>query len=371
VFLFRPMQLARYLEEVWTFRDPVLFDEPTELEVPFALVGQEGTSGVPLPVPPLVWKHLIYAYMIENTRAYEIFGRVVAEYAFGERLGTPSNETQRWLRTTEQLFYAPDAPFQIHSFTSYIRNDPRSARRNAYHRMFGTDLNHGTDDGRPYPYPRAPASNSDFASTWEQLLREVWRGFENERNAVGPSPVDNAAIATLCRRLDDMLSVRREGGNLNREELAYTATMSWFHLTLSFNSAVVLDLEAQAEAPEDRLLKLGERVGLPAHSRSAAYFRLADNMAFILRMIENGQFNNDVTAETLYELPPPGQSTEIRDAMQANIRDWSIATGRDMKSRPVSVEAPAPRPVRPPPRPIAPTTTSNGRGQITRETLPV
>ena len=39
--------------------------------------------------PPGLWDHLIYAYMVENTRVYEIFRRVLEEYAYGERLGVP------------------------------------------------------------------------------------------------------------------------------------------------------------------------------------------------------------------------------------------------------------------------------------------
>src|SRR5262245_25423519 len=49
------------------------------------------------------WDHLIYAYMIENTRVYEIFRRVLHEFLHGEKLGTPIPESQRWLRTTEEL----------------------------------------------------------------------------------------------------------------------------------------------------------------------------------------------------------------------------------------------------------------------------
>lgn len=363
VFALTPMQLARFLEQVWSGRNQLIFPQPTGLEVPAALQNQEAASGVPLPPPPYVWKHLIYAYMIENTRVFEIFARVIAEFAFGERLGTPTNLTQRWLRTTEQLFFSADSPFQIYSFTSYVRPDPRAIRRNSYQRMFGMDLNHGTDDGRPYAYPRAAAANTDFATTWEQLLREVWRGYENRRNAVGQRPTDEAAIATLARTLDDMMRARREGGNLNREELAHTAAMSWFHLALAFDSPVVMDLEAQANAPEDRLFKIGERVGLPAHSRSGAYFRLADNMALILRAIELRQFNTPATATALYEDtpgPPPQPPSTTQLAMVANIRDWSLATGRDLKSRPVSLEAPAPVPVRAPVRPSS-SPSRNGR----------
>src|SRR4051812_6192158 len=49
-----------------------------------------------------IWDHLIYAYMIENTRVYEIMGRVIAEYTQGERLGIlQRDEAYQWLRTTE------------------------------------------------------------------------------------------------------------------------------------------------------------------------------------------------------------------------------------------------------------------------------
>ena len=38
------------------------------------------------------------------------------------------------------------------------------------------DLNHGSDDGKPYPYIKAEAANSEFVATFEEFLREVWVG---------------------------------------------------------------------------------------------------------------------------------------------------------------------------------------------------
>jgi hypothetical protein len=112
---------------------------------------------------PVLWDHLIYAYMIENTRIYEIFRRVVHEFLHGEKLGVPGTErgppgvletaeSQRWLRTTEELFYRDPPPFFITAVTGYVRPDIQATRRNAYQRMFGMDLNHGTDDNKPYAY---------------------------------------------------------------------------------------------------------------------------------------------------------------------------------------------------------------------------
>jgi hypothetical protein len=367
VFASHPMLLSRYLEELWINR-PNPLNPPSQLRVPPQLVPQEAQSQLPLPAGPIWWEHLIYAYMIENTGTYRIFRRVVEEYAYGERLGTPTDGTQQWLRTTEQLFYSDHAPYQIHTLVSWIRPDLCATRRNAYFRMFGMDLNHGTDDSRPYPYPRAAAANTEFAPTFERLLREVWVGIENFGNTGGADPTDDATIANLAELIDNMLSVRREGGNLDREELIHVAVMSWFHLTLSYDSDVVNDLEAQANSPEERLLKVGERVGLPAHSRSAAYFRLADDMSFALRSIEAALFNTLPNAPDLYDPNQP-----IGQAMQSIIRDWSNATGRDLKRRPVSLAPSITQPARPPAQPIVPVPAGppgNGRVPVSRETLP-
>jgi hypothetical protein len=370
VFNLHPMQLARYLEETWINRDTGgALPSPDLLEVPNQLRNQEATSFVVPPLPTsVIWDQLVYAYMVENTRAYEIFRRVLEEFLYGERLGSPSNASHHWLRTTEQLFYSADAPLRIYSLTSWVRPDPRATRRNAYFRMFGMDLNHGTDDNRPYPYPRAAASNTEFVPNWEEFLREVWRGIENFTNSSGPKPTDDATIANLARTLDDMMSVRREAGNLTRDELLHVSTMSWFHLTVSFDSPIVVDLEAQGNSPEERLLKVGQRVGLPAHSRSGAYFRLADDMSFILRAVEAAQFNTVAGAQTLYDKNATPQ--DIFNAMNAIIRDWSTASGRDMKARRVSMTAPQTKPIRPPVRPIV-SASQNGQTQMTRETLPI
>ena len=331
-------------------------------------------SGTPPPTveivgryPPRLWDHLIYAYMIENTRVYEIFRRVLEEFAFGERLGVPTDESQRWLRTTEALFYRDNPPFQIYSLTSWIRPDIRAMRRNAYQRMFGMDLNHGTDDNRPYPYPRATAANTEFAATFEALLREVWRAIENVRNQVGANQTDVTTIANLARALFDMLRVRRQEqfGNFGREELWYSSTLDWMHLTLSFNTPIVHDLKAEANSAAERLQKIGERVGLPAHSRSDSYFRLATNMSLILRELELGTFNDpNGGAPALF------QTGVFQAAMQEIITHWSIATGRDVKAWPVAVTAAQPSPIRPAPRPfVAMPSSGNGRVQVSRDAI--
>ena len=206
LFLLHPLDLTALLELAWDRR----LEQPVTLGRPFhrsdlnrfedTWFGNQSVTG-PLPIfpggrrplqvditpllaaidptqesPPIrpynevLWDHLIYAYMIENTRAYEIFRRVVHEFAHGERLGSASPETQQWLRSTEELFYRDPPSFFISAITSHIRPDQEGTRRNSYQRLLGMDLNHGAADNKPYSYVRAEASNKEFVGTFEELL---------------------------------------------------------------------------------------------------------------------------------------------------------------------------------------------------------
>src|SRR5215208_251659 len=350
VFLYHPIQLVGLLEAAWAERFQT---DVRRSPIPELPGGQDGSGFLDILLKLLciempnrdgncrnaiVFDHLIYAYMIENTRIYEIFRRVLHEYLHGERLETPSEETQRWLRVTEELFYRDTPPFFAFQLTSHIRPDIRATRRNAYYRMFGMDLNHGTDNGSLYPYERAAASNRDFVPTFEAFLREVWRGIINARNQIGPNTTDDAAIADLAGRLSHMLKDRRENGNLSREEFFFVATMSWFHLTVEFDSPIVKDLKANGSNPAERLRAIGERVGLPAHGRAHDLFNLADPMSRLLIAIESGSLSNVANVPVLYTggpppLPPP---TPLRNDIQTIITNWASATGRNMKAKPVT-----------------------------------
>jgi hypothetical protein len=336
LFNLHPLEIAAIIERHWQGRvtpPPPLAPFPANPLVNAAFVDNPFAGG-PFPNPH---PHLIYAYMVENTRIFDIFRRLCTEYVQGERLEIPTLDGQRWLRNTEELFFRDPPPFLSFTLTSQLRPDPNASRRNAYYRMFGLDLNHGTDDNKPYPYVKAAAANREFVPTLELLLTEVWRGVTNAANTSGPSDTDNVAIATLATRLDDMLRVRRGGataaptagvGNLAREEFWFTAAMSWFHLTIAYNSPIVMGLRADATSPEDRLRKLGERVGLPCHAKSQAFFILADQMSLFLRQIEAGAYSTTATARALYNPPVDQMMTEI-------ITQYSVATGRDIKARTV------------------------------------
>src|SRR5215217_5600604 len=360
VFLYHPIQLAGLLEAAWAER----FQTDVRRSPLPALPGGQDEFGflnailtalcIPMPNRPnllinrdrqdghcrnaVVFDHLIYAYMIENTRIYEIFRRVLSEYLHGERLETPSEQSLRWLRATEELFFSDGPPFLAFRLTSYIRPDILASRRNAYYRMFGMDLNHGTDDGRPHPYERAAAANRDFVPTFEAFLREVWRGILNRNNSSGPNYSDDSAISDLAGRLSNMMKDRRENGNLSREEFFFVSAMSWFHLTVEIDSPIVKDLKADGSNPGERLRAIGERVGLPAHGKAYDLFGLADPMSRLLIAIESGSLSNAANVPVLYAggpppLPPP---TPLRIDVQTIITNWSSATGRNMKAEPVT-----------------------------------
>jgi hypothetical protein len=325
---------------------------------PFSLTvggGQAATTAA--------WDHLIYAYLIENTRIYDIFWRVIQEYAAGERLGIATRpETYNWLRTTEELFYSYGIPFLSGSIVSHIRPDPRATRRNAYYRMFGIDLNHGAEDGRPYPYEKASIANREFITTFEVLLREVWRAIENATNLVGANPTDVAALANVALRLQYMLNERRGAGaagpNLAREELAAVAALSWLELAVTDNTPVVLDLQAQATSPEERLGKIGARVGVPSHANSHSYFVLAPIVSLLLIEIEAGRFSDPAGARNFFE------NVTTRDDMMVIIDHWSRATGRNMKALSVAPTAAGVQRVPTPARVAMPAGT-NGNGAAT------
>jgi hypothetical protein len=344
---YRPSQLAELLEVLWLLRVPgSVFGEPPP---PALLLGQEKSrpalllqdlmpqlpaAGSAILQAGMVYPHLIYAYMVESTNAPAIFRKVLAEWTSGGALPMPSPETQRWIRATEALFYGPSFPYSIRSVTSYIRPDAEAVRRNSYYRLLGMDLGHNGPDGRPYPFVKPESANRDFARTFESLLVEVWKAYINVPNISGANATDDNAIAEILRRLREMLQSQRRNGVLSREEMDAVACLAWIHLTLDFDTQIVVDLDAQAPSPAERLAKIGARVGVPAHSRSDAFFRIAEPVAIVTREIENNIITGTPGAQALYM----GAYTPL---MLDNILHWSTLTGRDIKEL-AFVQGPSP-----------------------------
>lgn len=369
LFLFHPADLTAVLELVWDHRPdssgivlghPMRRSDLNRFEDTW--LGRRALAP-PAPQPPssrplqpnlnliinqivgrrennALWDHLIYAYMIDNTRIVDVFRRAIHELTYGEKLGVPSVETLHWLRNTEEMFFRDGPSFFASTLHSAVRPDGEGARRATYHRMLGMDLNHGTTDNKPYSFIRAEAGNKEFVSTFEEFLREVWVGIINASNTSGTRATDDSKLVDLVQKLQDMLLARRLNGNLSREEFAYVSMMSWFHLTVETDTPVVVDLRAQATSPEQRLYKIAQLVGAPAHGLAGSYFDIADPISQLLLTIELGIITS--LPNGVASLYLPGSSLER--TMRTIITHWSIITGRDMKAGKVAPMDTARRP---------------------------
>jgi hypothetical protein len=295
----------------------------------------KGPPGPP-PAPPRIrWHHLIYAYMIENTRVMEVFRRVIDGFLHGERMSTLSPQSQRWLWTTEELFCRDAPSFSVGTQTSYIRERMSATRANAYQRHFGMTLN--AANGNKPAFVVAEHANADFVQVFDELLHEIWQGRSNFANAVGARPTDDAKLAELATRLSDMLRSRRVNGTLSREEFMAVATMSWFHATLeTADHPIIVDLRAQASSPEERLFKIAQRVGHPAHGLSKSYFEIAEPLSRLLIAIEQETYNDALKVPALYTPSPPAPPGGPAADTDVILTHWSIIRGRDAKARKVA-----------------------------------
>lgn len=129
-----------------------------------------------------------------------------------------------------------------------------------------------------------------------------------------------------------MFTTRRLSGNLARQEFSFVSMMSWFHLTLDFNSPIVLSLCAEGSSPEERLFKIAQHkaINLPAHKLSKVFFDMAAAISRILIQIETGIYNTAAAAPALYTPGP------IEPDIRTINNQWSLTTGRGLRSRKVT-----------------------------------
>jgi hypothetical protein len=275
--------------------------------------------------------HLIYAYLIENTRIHDIFAKVLETYMFSEQLPSPNFAAQQFLRNTDYLIYSDCLPTMVWTTSSRLRRDEIANRMTLYYWMFGIDLSHAGELAVAHPYAKPEAANREFIPTFEAMASEVWKGIENAKNTSGANATDDEAISTAARRIFDMMATRRLNGNLSREEFRAVAVMSWLHLAVMYDSAIVLALNASASSPEQRLQKIAERVGMSVHSRAKPLFDLSQAFSSLLQSIETGLFNDPGGVAPLYTPP-----STIEANVEIVIDQYSLATGRDLKARTIA-----------------------------------
>lgn len=340
VLLADPFDLMLHMEQVWDAANTSqIISGPASGRVDLWSMGRF-FERAPNPDDNPAWDHLGYGYVLENTRAIQIFRRVVREYRIGEGLGIPSPATQRWLNATEALLFGAANPFSAWLSTSSVRMDSEAVRRNAYWRLFGLDLAFGGDDNGPPAYEKAHAANTGFVGLFEELLFELWQAMSNLNNKAGVNNSDDDRIFRIAQQLQFELNSRRKSDMLKREELAAATALGWVELTLRFDSPLVVDLRAHATSAAERLRLIGERVGLPAHSKSAAFFSMAQGLSILLRTIESEALAGPGSAWILYRSESDGG---IGNESRRVITEWAAATGKDLKSRGKPIEISRPR----------------------------
>jgi hypothetical protein len=291
--------------------------------------------------------HLITAYLAENSRIVQIFQRMIDMYLHDEDFGIPGNpQVIRWIQNTEKLFFKN---CNTYSPQSAIRSSSEAMRRNAYHRLFGLELAFGEPDGTSNAsFKKAKASNRQFIVLFEQYLSEVWQAYVNIRNAVGPNSTDNINLSALAQQLRELLNARRgyqTRGNqpYSHENLAYeeyfsVLMLTWFTFALSYdNSPIVQFLNCQSNTVGERLLKLGARVGLPAHQKSEPLFELAGAAGGVLRAIESGVLENPTWITNMFANPPMATTVPLLNDLLTVINNWEKATGHKIKNREANI----------------------------------
>ena len=299
--------------------------------------------------------HLIYAYLLENTRMLQIFERMIERYLSDEEFGIADESLAfNWIHNTERLFFKGDSK-RAGNLISLIRPSFEATRRNAYYRMFGMDLAFGdinTPANGQFAYTRAKTSNQQFIPLFEKYLAEIWQSYINATNFSGVNTTDINIVIDLATQLREMLIARRgsvlkssyANQNLSREEFSSVFMTSWFTFILSENTPIVQFLKCQSSSIGERLIKIGNKVGIPAHTKSQTLFELAGAASSILRIVENGGVLDDQVRmpAILKSLVPPGGSDDDKAIMGdflTVINNWEKATGHKIKNTEANINA--------------------------------
>lgn len=314
----------------------------------------------PAEAPPY---HLIYAYLVENTRIAQIMERLIYLFQHDEKLGIASaidpvqQQAFQWILNTEILFFKTLSNTSYRNISGTLRPNPEASRRNAYYRLLGMDLAFGDPNSEgimDYTYYKAKSANKDFIVLFEQFLSEIWQAFINAQNTSGANTTDYQRIIDMAVKLRQMLMARRGASgniassnyrfmNLSREEYSSVGFASWLFNIISYNSPVVNFLGCQANTASERLINIGKKVGIEAHKKSQALLDMAPPSATILRIIEYGTYESFGSTslwirEVIESQTPAGRL--IATTNQANalldlltvINNWEKATGHKVKN---------------------------------------
>jgi len=298
--------------------------------------------------------HFIYAYLMENTRMYQIFEKLIFLYLNDEEIGivsaaNPAHQNAfQWIQNTESLFFKHLSNTNFRNITSQIRSNQETVRRNAYYRLFAMDL--AFESGGGVDYYKAKMANNEFIFLFEQFLAETWQAYINAKNSVGANTTDYQKLVDMVTKIREILLARRGATgtiqlnqyrfmNLSREEYASVGLFSWLYNIISYDSDLVTFMGCQANTSAERLIKIGKKVKIEAHGKSQALIDLSIPTATILRMIEFGTLEGGNWLQLAIESQTPAgqalasveQSLALVD-MLTIINNWEKATGHRIKN---------------------------------------
>ena len=279
--------------------------------------------------------------MMENTKMFQIFERIVSLYQHGEDLTIPYNGkqllTRPWIENTHLLFFS-NSPSAAWNENSLLGSNFEAMRRNGYYRLFGMDLNHGIGENGTVPvsYKRANHFNTDFIPQFENFLKLCWQMMINFSNTSNINTTDLIALQEQANALKNMLLARRTTENsldnytlLNLSKLEYHSVVmaEWFNHAISYNSPIVVEMGAEGVTASERLNRLGRSVGIPCHSKAGNFMDLAPLMATLLRLLELDKVDND------YITAIANPSTRPYTLITTILHNYQQATGKDLKNQ--------------------------------------
>lgn len=301
-------------------------------------------------IPPY---HLIYAYLVENTRMVQIMEKLLMLYQHDEKLQKATTANNRmafqWIMNTEHLFFKYLSGFSFWNISSKIQSNAEAARRNAYFRLFGMDLAFGhMNTNASVDYYKAEFNNQGFIVLFERFLTEIWQAYTNAKNEVGPNSTDLYSICDTAQKMQEMLMSRRTTEdtfenyryfNLSRIEYASVVMMAWFYQVISYDSPLVQFLRCNGNTPGERLTNIGKKVGISAHSKAEGLLDIAPPMNTLLRRVEFGDYNpnNEAQVSTIITSQAAGLAATDPNRMAladllAIINNWEKATGHRIKN---------------------------------------
>jgi hypothetical protein len=284
--------------------------------------------------------HIMYAYMIENTKIFQIFQKIITLYITGEDLTIPFNKnefnTKPWIENSHKLFFSKAETSAWNR--SQLIDSFEAQRRNAYYSLFGLDLNHGLGENNttPFPYVRPKAFNGNFIEEFENFLKLCWQMIINYNNTANINTTDLIALQEQVDSLRKMLLSRRTTEEdlsnysyLNHSRTEYDAVVmaDWFMHAISYNSPIVVEMGAEAVSAAERLNILGRKVGISPSSKTTNFLELAPLMATLLRIIELDEIDG------IYLACIANPTTKEYALINSIIYNYQLSTGRDIKNQ--------------------------------------